>query len=119
MAANYESGILEFAKQFPDTMKIAADSLRVLYPEPTVWSDHPIIALDEGGRRFLEAMRDPEIQEIAWREHGFRTAIPGIINDLGVYTEVSIPDVVQAMPLPAPNVLFDVNAVLQSANCNP
>ena len=34
----------------------------MLYPDPTIYSDHPILALDANAARFLDAMKDPEIQ---------------------------------------------------------
>lgn len=53
----------------------------MLYPSPTVWSSHILIALDEKGQDFLDALLDGDIQEIAWKRHGFRTGNYGTLSD--------------------------------------
>jgi hypothetical protein len=40
-----------------------------------------MIILTENGRRFLTALSDPEIQAIAWTDHGLRTPGQGIRMD--------------------------------------
>jgi hypothetical protein len=47
-------------------------ALRIIYPRPTIWATHPMIAATEKGKRLLAALRDPVIQKIAWEKHGFR-----------------------------------------------
>lgn len=73
--AGYESQILEFAVEKPDAWAQIKDDIVILYPIPTVWSSHVYIALDEQGQRGLEALRDPDIQKLAWEKHGFRTGV--------------------------------------------
>jgi len=88
LVAGYENQLIEFAVENPDFAKQIQAKLRIMYPVPTVWSTHPMIALSKNGRRLLEAMRDPEIQAIAWTAHGFRTekatitsaTVPGLPN---------------------------------------
>ncbi len=72
MVAGYESQIIEFSRKNPEMLKNILAKLRIIYPRPTVWSSHPMIALTDHGEKLLEALQDPEIQQIAWREHGFR-----------------------------------------------
>ena len=36
------------------------------------------IALTPQGKQLLTALRDPEILEIAWKKHGFRSGVRGI-----------------------------------------
>lgn len=43
-----------------------------LYPAPTVLSAHPLIALSDDATKLIPALLDPEVQAIAWHEHGFR-----------------------------------------------
>ena len=38
--AGYESQLLEFAAQNPDTWEQVKDDIVLLYPSPTVWSSH-------------------------------------------------------------------------------
>jgi hypothetical protein len=44
----------------------------ILYPQPTVFSAHPLIAVDEKAEVLIEALMTPRAQEIAWNIHGFR-----------------------------------------------
>lgn len=80
MIAGYENQMIEFAIENPNDWSMVKEQVAVLYPEPTVWSSHPLIALNEKGAKLIEAMQDEEIQKIAWEKHGFRTGVNGTIN---------------------------------------
>ncbi|HHX37953.1 MAG TPA: hypothetical protein GX717_08240, partial [Clostridiaceae bacterium] len=82
MVAGYENQLLEFAAEHPDVWQQVKDDIVILYPNPTVWSTHIMISLTEEGNTLIEALQDPEIKEIAWRRHGFRTGVSGTIKDL-------------------------------------
>jgi hypothetical protein len=75
----------------------------MLYPSPTVWSSQPLVALTPGGKRLMEALRDPEIQRIGWEHHGFRYGVfnnpidPSVVNVSGVPATI---DSVLKMPKP-------------------
>ena len=71
--AGYESQLIEYAAENPEGYQQIRDDVVMLYPSPTVWSSHVMIALDEEGSQLLEALLDPKIQQIAWEKHGFRT----------------------------------------------
>jgi hypothetical protein len=71
----YESQILEFSVEHPEDWNYIKDDIVVLYPEPTVWSAHPFIALTANGDRVIDALLEEEIQALAWETHGFRTGI--------------------------------------------
>lgn len=81
--AGYESQLIEYAALYPDEYDRIRDDVVMLYPTPTVWSAHVMIALDENGQILLNAMQDEDIQEIAWKKHGFRTGNYGDIADSG------------------------------------
>jgi hypothetical protein len=81
LVAGYESQLIEFAIQNPAIVPQIKSQVRVLYPMPTVWSSHPFVARTANGKRLLEALKDPEIQAIAWKQHGFRSGVPGIANN--------------------------------------
>lgn len=81
--AGYESQLIEYAAIYPDEYDRIRDDVVMLYPTPTVWSAHVMIALDENGQILLNAMQDEDIQEIAWKKHGFRTGNYGDIADSG------------------------------------
>ena len=83
LIAGYESQLIEYAALYPDEYDRIRDDVVMLYPAPTVWSAHVMIALDENGQILLNAMQDEEIQDIAWKKHGFRTGNYGDIADSG------------------------------------
>ena len=81
--AGYESQLIEYASIYPDEYDRIRDDVVMLYPTPTVWSAHVMIALDENGQILLNAMQDEEVQDLAWKKHGFRTGNYGDIADSG------------------------------------
>jgi hypothetical protein len=44
-----------------------------LYPEPTIFNDHPILSLTEAGKKLIGAVQDDAVQDIAWTRYGFRS----------------------------------------------
>lgn len=81
--AGYESQLIEYAAIYSDEYDRIRDDVVMLYPTPTVWSAHVMIALDENGQILLNAMQDEEVQDLAWKKHGFRTGNYGDIADSG------------------------------------
>ena len=81
LIAGYESQLIEYAALYPDEYDRIRDDVVMLYPTPTVWSAHVMIALDENGQILLDAMQDEEVQDLAWKKHGFRTGNYGDIAD--------------------------------------
>lgn len=61
------------ARQYPLYYKPRS----ILYPAPTVWSAHVLIAIDESGQTLLKGLQDETVQELAWKKHGFRTGSAG------------------------------------------
>lgn len=104
IVAGYESQLIEFKLERPDL----ADQLGkyvALYPMPTVWSSHPLIARTGNGKRLLEALKDPEIQKIAWTQHGFRSGL-GATSDPAAVGIASIPqDITAVVDMPSPEVM--------------
>ena len=76
--AGYESQLLEYAYEKPEEYEKIKDDIVIIYPSPTVWSTHIYIALNENGKKGIEALSDEEIQQLAWEKHGFRTSSYGI-----------------------------------------
>lgn len=81
MIAAYESQLPEFVNANPQFRDQIQGEVRLLYPEPTVWATHPLIARNEVGERLLEALNDPEIQARTWVEQGQRPGIPSVPID--------------------------------------
>lgn len=81
IVAGYEAQMVEFARENPEAWANIQSRIRVLYPAPTVWSAHTVIATSSGGTRLINALNDKDVQALAWTEHGFRTGIAGIVAD--------------------------------------
>jgi len=114
LIVGYENQIVEFALQHADIWPKVKDRMRILYPVPTVWSSHPFISLSARGTRLMEALKDPEIQKIAWEQHGFRTGLTGVPNDPGVLPVPGIPEsITKVIPMPTPQVMDTILAAIQ------
>lgn len=90
LAVGYESQLLEFAAENPDTWKQIKDQVVMLYPVPTVWSSHVMIALDDKASDAIDALQDKDIQKLAWEKHGFRTGVAGTTGDMAAFDGVGI-----------------------------
>ena len=80
----YENQITEFALENPDLWKNLKTQIRLLYPSPTVYSEHPVLALSDNGTRMIEAIQNPEFLKLAWNRHGFRTGLENDPASLGL-----------------------------------
>jgi hypothetical protein len=101
MVVGYENQLVEYLLAHPSNREAILSSVCVMYPRPTVWSSHPLVALTERGKALLAAMRDEGIQDIAWRQHGFRSGMAGVSQDPAVLDIPFIPaEIAQVMPLP-------------------
>lgn len=87
----YESQIIEFSVQNAKMWPSVKQKLRILYPEPTVWSAHPLIVKNDKAELFRKALLDPEIQKLAWEYHGFRTGAMGIQNSNEMLSVSGVP----------------------------
>lgn len=106
----YENQIVEYRLQNPEAWAQNRNELRILYPVPTVFSEHPLIALTDGGERLIEALQDEEIMRIAWEQHGFRTGPENDPQALGVD---GIPrSVTRIVRMPVPAVMERIIAEL-------
>ena len=76
-------------------------NVTMLYPDPTVYSDHPILAIDSDAQRLIEAMKDEEIQKLAWTKYGFRSSVNAAYNDMSVFETLPLAE--QFITVPAPN----------------
>ena len=68
------SHVLDLAVNQPDAFKQIKDDVVIVYPTPTVWSTHTLMALDEKGDTLLNLLKTPAAQKLAWERHGFRAA---------------------------------------------
>lgn len=102
----YESQLIEFALANPGRKAEIEGEFRTLYPAPTMWSSHPLIARTAAGKRLLEAMKDPDLHKIAWVKHGFRSGLEGAKNDPRQLNVNGIPvDINSVVDMPSPSVM--------------
>ena len=66
--------MLDLAVNQTDAFKQIKDDVVIVYPTPTVWSTHTLMALDEKGDTLLNLLKTPAAQKLAWERHGFRAA---------------------------------------------
>ena len=102
----YENQMVEFLIENAEFADLIRDRIRVIYPEPTIFASHPLIALTDACDRLEEALTDAELQDIAWASHGFRTGLIGVENDPGQITVATLPETVGLVaPMPTAKVM--------------
>lgn len=106
LVVGYESQLIELI----NTEDPNADQLVPLYTEPTVWSEHGFIPLNENGEALQSALLENEqLGKIAWDVHGLRKI--GKTVEIGRYQTYGIPaEVGSALPLPQVETLERANA---------
>ena len=106
LVAAYENQLIEFVDANPQYREQIQSHVIVLYPEPTVWSEHPLLALNAKGKRLLDALQDEELQKIAVENHGFRSPLSGVTG-----TRAAVESTV---PIPSESVTGRILATLSS-----
>lgn len=94
MIVDYEKSIVEFATSNPDGFAQVKDSIRILYPRPTIWNSHCIATFTKNGNIYNSAFEDPEIGQIAWEKYGFRTGVTGGNYNVDVLGITGIPQTI-------------------------
>ncbi len=75
----YENQLVEFVDANPQYRDDIKAHVVVLYPEPTIWSEHPMLALTANGKRLLDALQeDAELKKLGTEAHGFRSTLSGV-----------------------------------------
>ena len=84
LLAGYENQLLQWVSTRNNGVVPAG--IVTLYPEPTIFNDHPILSLTESGKKLIGAVQDDAVQDIAWTQYGFRSgtrvleqAFPGVV----------------------------------------
>lgn len=105
----YESQIVELTFDRPADFEAIKREMRILYPRPTTWSSHPMICLTSAGTRLAEALKDPEIQTIAWERHGFRVGLATDSTPSPILREIGLaPSIDSVLQMPANDVMTKV-----------
>ncbi|MFU8870365.1 hypothetical protein [Micromonospora sp. SL4-19] len=113
--AGYENQIIQQVVQSGDNSTSLLRNVRVLYPDPTIHSDHPVLALDPAAGRLIDALKDPKIQTIAWQRYGFRSAVRVGANDVAEFPGIGLADQVRAAPAPAADVTLALLSCMKDA----
>lgn len=105
----YENQMVEFLTENANLADQITSRVRVIYPEPSVFASHPLISLTETCQRLTEALTDPEIQSIAWANHGFRTGLIGVENDPAAIGVANLPETINlVVPMPSAGVMEQI-----------
>lgn len=113
--AGYENQLIQQVVLAGDNSAGILRNVRVLYPDPTIYSDHPVLALTTDAARFIEAMKDPEIQSIAWKSYGFRSAVQVGFNDIADFKTINLAEQVRTTPPPAADVTLALLSCMKDA----
>lgn len=110
----YENQLVEWILADPERWKrvdAASGPAKpvALYPKPTAYSAHPLLSLAPDANRLIEAMTSPDLQAIAWKDHGFR----GPLGAIGAETDPAIkgrmPNNLSAiLPMPDIDVMLKI-----------
>jgi hypothetical protein len=112
--ASYESHLVEYSLENRRSLAMIQERTRILYPQPTMWSGHPLIAVNDQAKRLSEALLDPDIQQLAQTKHGFRTGIAGVLDDPRVLEVAAIPETIDMVtPMPRASVVERLTAALE------
>lgn len=113
LIVGYENQLVEYSLEHREALDLLRKKVRILYPVPTIWATHPIIALTENGKKMIQALKSPEAQELAWEQHGFRSGLMGVENDPSVLDVVGLPRSIDAvMPAPSARVMSKITTNL-------
>lgn len=118
--AGYESSLIELSLQNEASLEQVRGEIRILYPRPTVWSSHPLIALNTTGEKLLTALQDEEIELLGWERHGFRSSLFGVQDATEVLEISGVPSTIHpVMPLPRAAVMERIVTALNLGSLDP
>jgi hypothetical protein len=88
--AGYENQIIQYVQQAGQNSAAIKENVRILYPDPTIYNDHPILALSHNAGRLIDAMKDADIQTLAWKKYGFRSGTRVGLNNVGDFADLPL-----------------------------
>jgi hypothetical protein len=110
----YENQLVEFLTENEQYAELIREKIRVIYPEPTIFASHPLISLTSDCDRLEEALVDPDVQALAWGQHGFRTGLIGVENDPAEIEVATLPETVAlVVPMPVAKVMEQIIAAVE------
>jgi hypothetical protein len=116
LIVGYEAQMLEYSLTHADEIASRRDAPTMLYPRPTVWSSHPVIALTARAKPLIVALQDPDFQKLAWEQHGFRPG-SGTAPPNRAFAALGAPETVQyVMPMPGARTMQRILRALGAPN---
>lgn len=118
LVVGYENQLVEWIIQDPDRwarVEAAAGPAKpvAMYPRPTVYSAHPLLALAPQSTRLIDALMSPALQTIGWRDHGFRGPLGSIGADTNDLVKGRMPaQITSVAPMPDIQVMLKILAAL-------
>jgi hypothetical protein len=110
----YENQMIEYGLEHPEHLPVLQQSVRVIYPQPTMWSSHQMITLTANGRKLMESLKDREIVRLAWERHGFRSGFGGETGAAAARV-VGVPSRIESVaPMPGRLVMEKLLAALRA-----
>ena len=112
LIVGYENQLIEWALSDPERWgRVRANSELspvMLYPRPTVFSAHPLLALDDASVALIAALQAPDIQKIAWTEHGFRGPVGSTTGQHGATGLVTPLTLTSVLPMPDADTMLSL-----------
>lgn len=108
----YEAQFLEQALQ-----RSVKPDMVLLYPKPTLFTKHVMVALSDKGNRFIEAMTDPAALAIA-AEYGYRSENPAGLESIRQSARakgLTLPDLVDLVDAPSFDMLERMIVAIETA----
>jgi hypothetical protein len=109
----YESQFIEYLANTPTAAR--NPDMVLLYPEPTVYTKHVLVPLNDKGRRLGELLADdPALQRLAV-EYGFRVNNPTLFREVNTQRGIQAPDaLLDVIDPPAYEVLEKMISSIES-----
>lgn len=115
LISGYENQLVEFVAQNAQAADLIRSRIRVIYPEPTVFASHPMLAMTPACQRLIAVLRSPAAQDVAWSDHGFRTGLIGVANDPAALKHARLPETISAVaPTPSAEATMDLVEALRA-----
>ncbi len=114
LVVGYENQLIEWALQDPERwarVEAAAGPAKpvALYPKPTVYSSHPLLALAPESEKLIDALMSVDLQSIGWRDHGFRGPLGSIGAETDPVIKGRMPEQITAVtPMPDIDVMLKI-----------
>src|SRR5215468_3702906 len=115
LIVGYENQLVEWVLQDADRWKrVEANAPAkpvILYPQPTVFSAHPLISLAGEADELIDALMNEAVLELAWEDHGFRGPLGTIGKARNALLQSRLLErIEQVLPMPeAPAMLALLN----------